>query len=76
MNTVVATRGERKWYVRATSAQIVRDVCQQQGWEFDAIEEVPAIGFTNLFKKWGIGELIDNIGAKNKQAAKAAEGDE
>lgn len=75
MKAVFVTRGGRKWYIRASSAKVVRDVCQQQGWEFDVIEEVPALGFTDIFKKWGIGELIDKIGARNKQAAEAAEGE-
>ncbi len=68
-NAVFVTRGRHKWYVAATSAWIVRYVCQEQGWEFDAIEEVPATDFTELFKKWGIGELVDKIGAQNKQIA-------
>lgn len=64
MNTVFVTRGDRKWFIGATSAQSVRDVCQAQGWDFDSIEEVPATGITDCFKKWGVGKLIDEIGVR------------
>ena len=64
MNAVRVTRGTNRWFVEASSAESVREVCSEQGWEFDNIEDAPSFVF-KMFKRQGIGELIDEIGPIN-----------
>ncbi len=55
-------RGNTAYRVQG-GAEGLQYTCDQQGWEFDSIEDVRDNGFNREWcKVWKIGELIDQIG--------------
>jgi len=65
--TVAITRGNKKWFVKATSTETVKNLCKEKGWEFDSIVDVPQTDhITRWCKNWRIGKLIREIGEKNE----------